>query len=247
MTEKNTDFGFQYVPLSKKQVKVNEVFNSVAQHYDLMNDLMSFGLHRIWKRQAIMLARISSNHTVLDLAAGTGDLTQLILKKKASVVCADINYTMLTLARDKLIDAGLVQGAHLATLDAQSLPFAPGTFDRIIIGFGLRNVPDKEKALKEMFRTLKDHGILIILEFSHLQEPMLAKLYDHYSFKVLPWLGRKVAKDSTSYQYLAESIRKHPDQEHLKTALMAAGFNKCDYHNILFGVVAIHCAYKSTL
>lgn len=238
-----TDFGYQQVPLSQKQSKVNEVFSSVARNYDLMNDLMSAGLHRIWKRQAIQLLRLQGAESVLDLAGGTGDLTQLIMKSPNApkhCVLADINYDMLKTGQDKLIDKG-VCGMDIANVDAQHLPFQDHSFDRIIIGFGLRNVADKAKALKEMARVLKPGGILLVLEFSQIDRK-LKPFYDLYSFKVLPKLGKWVAKDENSYQYLAESIRKHPNQNALKAMILEQGFSHCEVFNLQMGLVAIHRA-----
>ena len=248
MSEQKTDFGFKTIPLKDKQGKVNEVFNNVAGRYDIMNDLMSGGLHRVWKHQAIMLARIRPHHSVLDLAGGTGDLTQRIIKKKKNsespTVLADINFEMLQVGRDRLIDKGMIEHVDIAHLDAQKLPFVDESFDRILIGFGLRNVPEKDKAIKEMFRVLKPGGQLLVLEFSELKAKVLKPAYDFYSFNVLPWLGKKVAQDPDSYQYLAESIRKHPNQEQLKALILSCGFHSCECFNLSMGVVAIHRALK---
>ncbi len=246
MSQETTDFGFKQIPLKDKQKKVNQVFSSVASKYDLMNDLMSGGLHRLWKKQAISLLRLNSEHTVLDLAGGTGDLTQRILqhpKAPKQCVLADINFDMLSQGQDKLIDQGVCQ-MTLANVDAQALPFFDQTFDRIIIGFGLRNVAQKELALAEMARILKPGGMLLVLEFSEIKQT-LKPLYDTYSFKILPKLGKIFAKDADSYQYLAESIRKHPNQEKLKAMILSTGFEQCEYFNLSMGMVAIHRAVKS--
>lgn len=248
MSEQKTDFGFKTIPLKEKQNKVNEVFDNVASRYDIMNDLMSAGLHRLWKHQAVMLARIRPDHAVLDLAGGTGDLTQRIVKKKrhsrSPTVLADINFEMLQVGRDRLLDRGLTEHVDITHLDAQQLPFLNESFDRIIIGFGLRNVPEKDKAIKEMHRVLKPGGQLLVLEFSQLKAKALKPAYDFYSFNVLPWLGKKVAHDPDSYQYLAESIRKHPNQEQLKALILEQGFESCECFNLCMGVVAIHRALK---
>lgn len=245
MSEQTTDFGFKQVPVKEKQGKVNQVFSSVAKNYDLMNDLMSGGLHRLWKKQTIQLAKIEPHHHVLDLAGGTGDLTALLAKRDMPpehLVLADINYDMLEVGRNKLIDIG-VAGIDICNVDAQSLPFSEESFDRILIGFGLRNVTDKAKAIGEMHRLLKPGGILIVLEFSQIDE-RLSKAYDLYSFKILPKIGRFIAKDEESYQYLAESIRKHPNQEDLKQLILNQGFKQCEYFNLNAGIVAVHRATK---
>lgn len=248
MSRQKTDFGFETIPLDEKQGKVNDVFNRVASRYDLMNDLMSGGLHRLWKHQVILLAKIRPYHSVLDLAGGTGDLTQRIVKKKglskAPTVLADINFEMLQVGRDRLTDQGLMDKVQITNVDAQQLPYHDLSFDRVIIGFGLRNVPEKDQALKEMFRVLKPGGQLLVLEFSELKSKPLKPVYDFYSFNVLPWLGKKVANDAKSYQYLAESIRKHPNQEQLNQLILEQGFEQCEYFNVCMGVVAIHRALK---
>lgn len=246
MTEKMTDFGYEQVPLNQKQAKVNEVFSSVASKYDIMNDLMSAGLHRVWKKQAIQLLRLDASQCVLDLAGGTGDLTHQILKHpKAPKQCvlADINLDMLKHGRGNLLNKGVYQ-MDIMNVDAQHLPFADESFDRIIIGFGLRNVAQKELALAEMARVLKPGGMLLVLEFSQVDKK-IKPLYDLYSFKVLPTLGKLIANDSGSYQYLAESIRKHPNQQALKSLILEQAFEQCEVFNLSMGLVAIHRAIKS--
>lgn len=238
-----TDFGFTEIPKSEKVERVKAVFNSVAPKYDLMNDLMSLGLHRIWKRIAVMLADLRSGAQVLDLAGGTADLTRL-MADKAEVVLADINAEMLKIGREKLIDQGLWQRAKIVQLDAERLPFSEGTFDVVTIAFGLRNVTDKAAALKEMYRVLKPGGQVLILEFSECKPAVLKPLYDAYSFKVLPKLGGWIANDTDSYRYLAESIRKHPNQALLSEMMKLAGFAQIKVNNFLAGVVALHRGYK---
>ena len=242
-----THFGYQEVPISEKSEKVADVFHSVASQYDLMNDLMSLGVHRLWKRFAIDLCGIRKGHRVLDLAGGTGDLAEKISRlvgTQGEVILADINNSMLKVARDRLLDRGIFENLTIMQADAEQLPFTENYFDRIIIGFGLRNVTHKEKALQSMFRVLKPGGRLLVLEFSTPTLPGLKSIYDAYSFKLLPLLGRVVAKDEDSYRYLAESIRMHPNQDTLKTMMMDAGFENCDYHNLTGGIVALHIGYK---
>lgn len=244
---KMTHFGFEEVPVQDKTARVGEVFHSVASQYDLMNDLMSFGIHRLWKRIAVNMAGIREGHKVLDLAGGTGDLTAKIsplVGEKGSIVLADINPSMLQIAKERLLDRGIFNNLSVVEANAEALPFEDNTFDRILIGFGLRNVTHKDKALTSMFRVLKPGGRLLILEFSKPTLEPLQKIYDLYSFKVLPWLGEKVAQDEKSYRYLAESIRMHPDQETLKQNMESAGFENCDYQNLTGGIVAIHRGYK---
>lgn len=242
-----THFGFQTVNVTEKAAKVASVFRSVAGKYDLMNDLMSLGIHRFWKRYAIGLCHLRAGQAVLDLAGGTGDLTRLIAKKVGSsghVVLADINESMLAQGYIRLVDEGIVGNVSFVQVNAETLPFPDESFDCITIAFGLRNVTDKERALKSMFRVLKPGGQLMVLEFSKLVLPALQALYDKYSFSVLPTLGRWIAGDEASYRYLAESIRMHPDQETLKSMMISSGFEKCDYHNLTGGIVAIHRGYK---
>ena len=240
----NTHFGFQTVDERDKAERVGGVFTSVAARYDVMNDLMSLGLHRAWKAYTVLCADLRPGQRVLDIAGGTGDLAQAFARKVGStgmVVHTDINASMLRVGRDRLLDAGLV----LPTLvcDAEKLPFAADSFDRVSVGFGLRNMTRKDQALAEMQRVLKPGGKLLVLEFSRIARP-LEKAYDWYSFNVLPHLGRLVAGDEASYRYLAESIRMHPDQQELKGMMKAAGFGHVDVHNLTGGVVALHVGIK---
>ena len=241
-----THFGYRSVSADEKAGMVRDVFDSVASRYDLMNDLMSGGLHRIWKRFTINQAALRPGNVVLDLAGGTGDLAREFSRKvgkEGHVVLADINAAMLRQGRSRLIDAGVSGNLSIAQVDAQDLPFADGTFDCTSIAFGLRNVTDKDAALRSMYRTLKPGGKVMILEFSKPSKA-IKPAYDLYSFKVLPMLGKLVAQDSDSYQYLAESIRMHPDQETLKSMMEAAGFERCRYHNLAAGIVALHIGYR---
>lgn len=246
-SENKTHFGFEKVSFGEKTQRVANVFHSVATHYDLMNDLMSFGIHRLWKRFSIELASIRNDQSVLDLAAGTGDLSLKIaplMGEKGRLIVTDINESMLPIARKRMIDRGWVENIFYIQVNAEAIPFNDNTFDCVTIGFGLRNVTHKEQALKEIYRVLKPGGKLVILEFSHPTLPLLKNIYDIYSFKVLPLLGQYVAGDADSYRYLAESIRIHPDQETLCQMLNEAQFENCDYHNLTGGVVAIHRGYK---
>lgn len=246
-TENTTHFGFKTVDAKEKVKLVRGVFDSVASQYDIMNDLMSLGIHRIWKRVAIQLSNVRAGEKVLDLAGGTGDLTMLFEKRvgdKGEVVLADINAAMLRTGRDRLIDKGLAGNIRYAQVNAECLPFADNTFDCVCIAFGLRNVTDKDAALRSILRVLKPGGRLIVLEFSHPTDPVTEKVYDFYSFKLLPKIGAVVAKDEDSYRYLAESIRMHPKQDELKAMMEKAGFDRCEYFNMTQGIVAVHRGYK---
>lgn len=242
-----THFGFEQIPRSEKTSRVGDVFHSVANKYDLMNDLMSLGIHRIWKRFAINLCTVRSGHKVLDLAGGTGDLTAKIsplVGKQGLVIMADINASMLQIGKNRLLDQGLIRNVEIVQANAEKLPFKENYFDRMMIGFGLRNVTDQSQALHSMFHSLKPGGTMMILEFSKPLLSGLSTLYNKYSFEVLPWLGKTIADDEESYRYLAESIRMHPDQETLKKMMEQAGFENCDVHNLSGGIVAIHRGYK---
>ncbi len=245
--EQQTHFGYEQVPVGTKQQRVNGVFHSVAGQYDLMNDLMSFGVHRIWKKMAVHLSHCRPGHEILDLASGTGDLAfafSQVVGDQGRVILADINASMLAIGRDRLIDRGAIHNTAYVQANGEALPFPEGDFDLVTIGFGLRNITDKKQALREMFRVLKPGGKALVLEFSTPTTEALKKLYDIYSFSILPKLGEKIANDSKSYQYLAESIRMHPDQQILQGYMEEAGFEGCDYHNISGGIVAIHRGYK---
>jgi demethylmenaquinone methyltransferase/2-methoxy-6-polyprenyl-1,4-benzoquinol methylase len=245
--ERSTDFGFQRVPLEDKARRVRGVFDSVADRYDLMNDLMSAGTHRLWKRFTLALANLRPGQRALDVAGGSGDLAAGLARQvgeRGLVVLADINAAMLARGRDRLIDAGAAANVACVQCDAERLPFAPDTFDCVTIGFGLRNVTDKAAALASMRRALRPGGQLLVLEFSHLKLTALKPLYEAYSFRVLPLLGRYVAGDEASYRYLAESIRMHPDQETLLAMMRDAGLEGCRYHNLSGGIVAVHRGYK---
>ena len=242
-----TDFGFQKVKAGEKAGRVAEVFHSVAGKYDLMNDLMSGGVHRLWKMFTVEMAAVRPGQTILDIAGGTGDLAQKFSRltgPTGTVVLADINAAMLRVGRDKLLDRGVSQNLLFTQADAQYLPFPDHTFDCITIAFGLRNVTDKDLALRSMLRVRKPGGRLLVLEFSKPLSGLLEKAYDTYSFRVLPLMGKLVAGDADSYRYLAESIRMHPDQETLKQMMEAAGFSQCTYHNMTGGVVALHKGIK---
>lgn len=243
-SENTTHFGFKTVAEHEKQQKVGEVFHSVAQKYDVMNDVMSAGMHRLWKRFAVEVSGVKPGDRVLDIAGGSGDLSKLFAKKvgpTGEVVLTDINASMLSVGRDRMIDAGLSVPA--AQCNAEHLPFADKSFDCVIVAFGLRNMTHKDKALTEMQRVLKHGGRLLVLEFSKVWQP-LEKAYDLYSFKLLPLMGKLIAQDAESYQYLAESIRMHPDQETLKTMMQDSGLSQVDYYNLSAGVVALHKGYK---
>jgi len=245
-SENTTHFGYQDVATDDKANLVRGVFDSVASRYDVMNDLMSAGLHRLWKRHTIDQAAVRPGDAVLDLAGGTGDLALKFSQKvgpTGHVVLADINAAMLKQGRSRLVDAGVAGNLSIAQVDAQDLPFEDETFDCITIAFGLRNVTDKDAALRSMYKVLKTGGKAMILEFSEPSKA-LKPAYDLYSFKVLPMLGKLVAGDSDSYQYLAESIRVHPDQETLKSMMEKAGFERCRYNNLAAGIVALHIGYR---
>jgi len=244
MSEKTTDFGYQKVAEEDKARKVAGVFDSVASRYDLMNDLMSGGLHRLWKRFTVEASGVRPGERVLDVAAGTADLARLFAARvgaRGEVVVTDVNSAMLKAGRDRLLDAGML--LPVVQCDAERLPFGPDRFDCVSIAFGLRNVTRKEAALAEMRRVLKPGGRLLVLEFSRVWRP-LASLYDAYSFQVLPRLGQLIANDAGSYRYLAESIRVHPDQESLKRMMERAGLERVEYFNLNAGVVALHRGYK---
>ena len=245
--QKTTHFGFEQVAVEKKAARVADVFHSVAAKYDLMNDLMSGGIHRLWKRFTIEASGVRVGHTVLDIAGGTGDLSYQFAKlvgKDGQVILADINASMLNVGRDRLIDRGISGNLQFAQADAQYLPFPDNTFDCITIAFGLRNVTDKDLALRSMLRVLKPGGRLLVLEFSKPQHTALKKVYDTYSFKLLPLIGKLVTNDADSYRYLAESIRMHPDQAALKDMMNNAGFVNTEFTNMTGGIVALHKGIK---
>lgn len=240
----NTHFGYETVAETEKAERVKEVFSSVAEKYDLMNDLMSGGLHRLWKAFAMQVAAARGGERVLDIAGGTGDLASNFRKKvgpSGEVWLTDINHAMLSRGRDRLLDEGRI--GPVAQCDAEKLPFPDNYFDIVTVAFGLRNMTHKDRALAEMQRVLRPGGRLLVLEFSRVWEP-LAPAYDFYSFKVLPWLGQKIVSDAASYRYLAESIRMHPDQQSLKALMESAGFSRVDFFNLTAGVVALHRGYK---
>jgi demethylmenaquinone methyltransferase/2-methoxy-6-polyprenyl-1,4-benzoquinol methylase len=244
---RQTDFGYESVSWDEKQKRVNEVFWSVAEDYDRMNDIMSFGLHRLWKREAVALSFIRPDEKVLDLASGSGDLAYLFFKKVASpgqIVMTDINASMLSVGRQKMENRGELSRVLYALVNAENIPFPDQSFNVVSIGFGLRNVRDKSQALKEMFRVLKPGGRLIVLEFSKPVIGLLSKLYDAYSFNVLPKFGKWIANDEASYRYLAESIRRHPDQAELGRIIKESGFDAVSWFNFSGGIVTVHRAYK---
>lgn len=241
-----THFGYQTVATEEKVARVRSVFDSVSTRYDLMNDLMSGGVHRLWKRFTINEAGVRQGQCVLDLAGGTGDLAARFAAQvgpHGHVVLADINASMLRVGRDRCLDAGIVETLDIVQVDAEKLPFDDNSFDVVTIAFGLRNVTNKEAALASMCRVLKPGGKLLVLEFSH-PDKLLRPAYDLYSFNVLPWLGKRIANDEKSYRYLVESIRMHPDQETLRTMLQDAGFSHCRYHNLTGGVAALHIGFR---
>jgi demethylmenaquinone methyltransferase/2-methoxy-6-polyprenyl-1,4-benzoquinol methylase len=244
---RETDFGFEQVPWGEKARRVRGVFDSVAGNYDLMNDLMSAGTHRLWKRFTLSCTRLRPGQVALDVAGGTGDLSAGMARQvgpRGLVVLTDINAEMLSRGRDRLLDEGLVANTRAAQANAECLPFKDNSFDCVTIGFGLRNVTDKAAALASMRRVLRPGGQLIVLEFSKVVVPALKPLYDAYSFKLLPLMGKLVARDEASYRYLAESIRKHPDQETLLGMMREAGLEDCRYHNLSGGIVAVHRGWK---
>jgi len=246
-TDDTTDFGFERVKTAEKAGRVREVFDSVAAQYDLMNGLMSGGLHRLWKRFTIELSAVRSGQTVLDIAGGTGDLAAKFSKlvgTEGKVILADINAAMLLVGRDRLIDKGALSNIDVVQADAQFLPFEDNSIDCITIAFGLRNVTDKARALRSMHRVLKPGGRVLVLEFSKPTSPLLSKVYDAYSFSALPVMGKLITDDADSYRYLAESIRKHPDQESLLEMVEDAGFVDCRFHNMTGGIVAVHRGIK---
>jgi len=242
-----TDFGYQQVPAAEKPRLVGQVFHSVAGRYDLMNDLMSLGVHRIWKRFTVDLAALRPGEEVLDVAGGTGDLAERMVGRVApqgQVILSDINPAMLEAGRERLVDAGIVANMAYVLADAEHLPFRDRSMDCVTIGFGLRNCTDKSAALRSMYRVLRPGGRLLVLEFSRPRVPGLSPAYDLYSFTALPLLGRIVARDAASYRYLAESIRMHPDQETLKAMMEGAGFERCEYFNLSGGIAAVHRGYR---
>lgn len=244
---KSTHFGYKTVEADKKAELVAGVFHSVAAKYDIMNDVMSFGIHRFWKRYTIEVSGARPGMKVLDLAGGTGDLTAKfshLVGDKGEVVLADINDSMLKVGRTKLRDKGIVNNVSYVQANAEALPFPDNHFDIITIAFGLRNVTDKDAALRSMNRVLKPGGKLLVLEFSKPQHEIMRKVYDLYSFKVLPKMGELITRDADSYEYLAESIRMHPDQDTLKQMMVDAGFEQVDYTNMTDGIVALHRGYK---
>src|SRR5688572_14514731 len=243
-----THFGFKDVAAKDKQKLVGEVFSSVAGNYDLMNDLMSMGIHRVWKRYFVATAQVGKGDRVLDLAGGTGDIAALLkdrVGESGELVLGDINGEMLRVGRDRMTDRGNVRGFEYVQCNAEKLPFPDASFDLVTIAFGLRNVTDKQAALAEMLRVLKVGGQARVLEFSEVKADWFKPIYDFHSFNILPRLGKLFAHDADSYQYLAESIRKHPPQDALKAMMEAAGFVRCDYRNLNAGIVAIHTGYKA--
>ena len=243
---KKTHFGYQEVDELDKKKFVGDVFTSVAKNYDVMNDAMSFGMHRLWKKILVELASIGEDDFILDIASGTGDISKLISKEypNTNIFMSDINYEMLDEGRNRAIDESFSRNCHFCQLSGEELPFKDNTFDVITVGFGLRNFTNKEKGLKEMKRCLKKNGKLLVLEFSKPINPVFSKIYDWYSFNILPKLGSLLANDSDSYQYLAESIRMHPDQDKLKNMMLSSGLSNCKFFNLLNGIVAIHIGYN---
>lgn len=247
MTTEKTHFGYESVAWNEKEKRVDAVFRSVADKYDLMNDLMSFGIHHFWKRFAVLLSHVRAGDRILDLAGGSGDLTRLLHKKigkNGQIVLADINAAMINVGRNRLLNEGIFANVDYVQANAETLPFTANSFHCVFIAFGLRNVTDKDAALRSMYRVCKPGGRLLVLEFSKPVLPGLKPLYDWYSFAMLPQLGQLFAGDAASYRYLAESIRMHPGQDELKQRIEAAGFADCHYHNLTGGIVALHVAYK---
>jgi len=245
--KKQTHFGYESVNVDEKQGRVKHVFDSVADNYDIMNDLMSLGIHRLWKRYTACVSQLRSGDKVLDVASGSGDLSKLFsqrIGKKGHIYVTDINEAMLNVGRDRLTDHGVIGNVSYVLANAECLPFKENYFNCISIGFGLRNVTDKSKALASMYEKLAPGGKLMVLEFSTPNIPLLKPIYDLYSFSLLPKIGELIANDGESYKYLAESIRMHPDQESLKTMIEKVGFEDCTYHNLSGGIVALHVAYK---
>ena len=243
---KKTHFGYQEVDELDKKKFVGDVFTSVAKNYDVMNDAMSFGMHRLWKKILVELASIGEEDFILDIASGTGDISKLISKEypNTNIFMSDINYEMLDEGRNRAIDESFSRNCHFCQLSGEELPFKDNTFDVITVGFGLRNFTNKGRGLKEMKRCLKKNGKLLVLEFSKPINPVFSKIYDWYSFNILPKLGSLLANDSDSYQYLAESIRMHPDQDKLKNMMLTSGLSNCKFFNLLNGIVAIHIGYN---
>ena len=243
---KKTHFGYKEVNVEEKAKHVGGVFSSVASSYDVMNDAMSLGMHRLWKRILVEIAGIKDHDVVLDIAAGTGDIAKLISKQFPSteIYVSDINNEMLSVGRERSIDEGFSNNTFFCQLSGEAIPFKDNTFDVITLGFGLRNFTDKPEGLKEIKRCLKKGGRLLVLEFSKPNNPLFSKVYDWYSFNILPRLGAVLANDSDSYKYLAESIRMHPDQDALKNMVIESGFDDCKFYNLLNGIVAIHVGYK---
>lgn len=247
-SDQTTHFGYETVNTEEKQAKVADVFHSVAAKYDIMNDLMSFGVHRLWKRFTMEFTGVRKGDQVLDIAGGTGDLTMKfsdLVGPEGKVVLADINDSMLKVGRDRLLDKGYSGNIEVVQANAESLPFADNSFNVITMAFGLRNVTNKDNALAEFNRVLKPGGRLLVLEFSKTTNPLLSKAYDIYSFSALPMMGKLITNDAESYRYLAESIRMHPDQETLKSMFQDAGFANCEYHNLTGGIVALHKGIKA--
>ena len=246
VNKQTTHFGFEKVVKSEKAKKVESVFSSVSKKYDLMNDLMSFGMHRMWKRYLLLVSKVTKGHKVLDIAGGTGDISYLLsnrVGKNGKVILCDINRDMLHAGRLRFIDKGMINNIEYVQADAENLPFKENSFDAVTMGFGLRNVTDKKKCLDSIYKVLKPGGRLLILEFS-TPDKWLEPAYGKYLFKFIPWLGEIVTQDRPSYQYLSESILVHPDQEEVKQIMSDASFEHCDYFNLNAGIVAIHSGYK---